>query len=209
VLPSVVNMVNFLMGADYSVCPAAGAAFLEAMASLRPPEGTGVFRARNVAVSILICELCRRLEDILQVKFRHWTVGSILGPAVQEKAELWPILKLADTVTRLRNQGPAAHMRMVEEECRDQFCVVSTSALKKPDVGLLHCGDGQSFLMIDFTERNFRLVDCQLAFSRPNQEEPRKQDLSIERQGQVLYTLPKAPRNIALFWLQYAIAYYD
>lgn len=210
VLPSVANIVTFLIEADYSVCPSAGAAFLKAMASLRPPERKGVFRARNVVVSILICELCRRLEDVLAVPFKdlnHWTVSSILGPAVHEQPELRPILKLAETITRQRNLPPAALRMKVEEEWRDQFCVVSTSALGEPDVGFLYCGDRQSFLKINFTERNFRLVDCQLALSRPNQEEPRKQDLTIERQGEELYRLPKAPRNIALFWLRYAIAY--
>jgi hypothetical protein len=140
---------------------------------------------------------------------RPWTIGNILGPAVKTVAEAQPIGKLAAAITSYnRTFGSKTVMDILEGSCGDQFCVASTSAGvhgTARDVGLLYCGEGKSFLMVDFTARCFRLVECQLAHSRPNESEPRKYDLSIIRQGQELFLLPKAPRKVAVFWLNYAM----
>ncbi|KAH6857072.1 hypothetical protein B0I37DRAFT_396478 [Chaetomium sp. MPI-CAGE-AT-0009] len=87
------------------------------------------------------------------------------------------------------------------------------------EVGLLHCGGGVEgsgssfFLMIDFGERSLRAVDCRLAGMRPNATEPRKLDLIIARAGdgldggeeEELFRLAAAPRDVAAFWVKYAM----
>jgi hypothetical protein len=78
------------------------------------------------------------------------------------------------------------------------------------EMGLLHCGSGESndfFLMIDFAERAFRVVACQLAGMPTNAAEPRKFDLTVARagdgqgEGEELFRLAAAPRDVATFWL--------
>jgi hypothetical protein len=81
----------------------------------------------------------------------------------------------------------------------------------RKEMGLLHCGGGESsdfFLMIDFAERAFRVVACQLAGMPTNAAEPRKFDLTVARaagdgqgEGEELFRLVAAPRDVATFWL--------
>jgi hypothetical protein len=84
---------------------------------------------------------------------------------------------------------------------------------KMKEMGLLHCGEGTNyFLMIDFGERSLRLVDCLLARWRPNTAEARKMDLIVagaDRDGweeDELFRLEAAPKDVAAFWLRYAMA---
>jgi len=209
-LPSVTDIVTSFLGADYSESPLAAAAFLETMASLPLPTSGGIFKAREVAVAIIICELCCRLEDVLpDVPRRIWTVGSILGPTVQAIAEMHPIGKLASAISNHDRLSTKSIVHELVVNCGEQFCFASTSAAREgheDEIGLLYCGEGQgSFLMIDFGSRSFRLVECQLANWKPNPIEPRKLDLIVEKQGQELFRFPAAPMKISSFWLGYVM----
>ncbi|KAK3306372.1 uncharacterized protein B0T15DRAFT_552133 [Chaetomium strumarium] len=89
------------------------------------------------------------------------------------------------------------------------------------DMGLLHCGDSScSFLVLDFGERSLRLVDCRLAWMRPNEAEPRKLDLVVSRSvavaaaaageqqqagEELMMRIEAAPRGVAASWLKYAL----
>ena len=63
--------------------------------------------------------------------------------------------------------------------------------------------------MIDFEERSLRAVECRLAGMRPNAAEPRKLDLIVARKDGVaeeeLFRLAAAPRDVAAFWVKYAM----
>jgi hypothetical protein len=102
-------------------------------------------------------------------------------------------------------------MDQLEQACGDQFCVVSTQGedAGTHDAGLLFCGEGDCFLMIDFTLRCFRLVECEVANKEPNPEQPRQEDLIIKQGGQEVFKLPKAPRKVRNFWTFYAMADMD
>jgi hypothetical protein len=84
---------------------------------------------------------------------------------------------------------------------------------KTKEMGLLHCGEGTNyFLMIDFGERSLRLVDCLLARWRPNTAEARRMDLIVAGadgdgwEEDELFRLEAAPKDVAAFWLRYAMA---
>ncbi|KAG7288307.1 hypothetical protein NEMBOFW57_007838 [Staphylotrichum longicolle] len=92
------------------------------------------------------------------------------------------------------------------------------AARETRDIGLLHCGpDGGEVLMLDFETRGIRVVDCALAGMRPNAAEPRKLDLICARAGdaaagegraeeeELLWTAAAAPRDVAAFWVRYAM----
>jgi len=91
----------------------------------------------------------------------------------------------------------------------NKFCIVSTRRGENngtKDMGLLFCGEGKCFLMIDFTLRCFRLVECQVAMREPNAEVPRLDDLIVEQQGREVFRLPRAPIKVWVFWVSYAMA---
>ena len=118
--------------------------------------------------------------------------------------------------------------------CGDRFCFVETTGVgdRGDDgssgevaatssygggewgMGLLHCGgESGEFLMVDFQERAIRVVDCRLARMRPNAAEPRKLDLIVAREGvgtagreeEELFRVTAAPRDVAAFWVRYAM----
>ncbi len=114
---------------------------------------------------------------------------------------------------------------MAERGFGDRFCVVERAGVgggggdegPSGGMGLLHCGgEGGEFLMLDFQERAIRVVDCRLARMRPNAAEPRKLDLIIARErvgsgGQEdeeeeeLFRVTAASRDVAAFWVRYAM----
>jgi hypothetical protein len=97
----------------------------------------------------------------------------------------------------------------LEEDARRTGESSSSSSTSK-EMGLLHCGENScSFLVLDFEGRSLRLVDCRLAWMRPNAAEPRKLDLLVSRPavdgGEELMKIEAAPRDVAAFWLRYAL----
>jgi hypothetical protein len=103
---------------------------------------------------------------------------------------------------------------MICELCLNEFCVFpkqSADGGAQTEIGLLHCGEGSGcFLIIDLAERSFRLVACRLASMQPNAAEPRKFDLVVMRAGEEeeeeeLFKVEAAPRDVAAFWLRYAM----
>ncbi|KAK0641952.1 hypothetical protein B0T16DRAFT_222330 [Cercophora newfieldiana] len=209
-LCSVANIVASLIDADHSGAPLAAAAFLQTMATLPPPIGGGIFRAENVALAILICELCRRLEQVFpDAHSMPWTIGMILGPAVQTWANTQPIGRLAAAIgNHDRNLHHKPMIDELERQCGDRtFCVISSSPWESNWALMLCChggeqDEGRTFLMIDFSSRTFRLVECRMTSSRNNELEPRKHDLIVQHQGQEIFRFPKAPLRVATFWVQ-------
>ncbi|KAK0620877.1 hypothetical protein B0T14DRAFT_567591 [Immersiella caudata] len=85
---SVANIVASLIHTDHINLPPPAAAFLQATATLPPPAFQGKFSSRNVALAILVCQLCRRLEEAFpDAPEQTWTVARVLGPEVQNEAD--------------------------------------------------------------------------------------------------------------------------
>ncbi|KAK4445989.1 hypothetical protein QBC34DRAFT_497153 [Podospora aff. communis PSN243] len=205
-LSSVANIVSSLMHTDHTRFSLPAAAFLRTMATLPPPTFGGIFSSRNVVLAILVCQLCRRLEDVFpDMPKQTWTIGNILGPTVQTEAEKYPIGTFATAITNCeRDVNVNAMVRRLEKECKGKFCIAPARRGENnstKDMGLLSCDEGECFLMIDFTLRCFRLVECQVAMREPNAQVPRRDDLIVEQQGREVFRLPRVPRNVRLFWI--------
>lgn len=203
------DIVTSLIKADHSQAPRAGPAFLETMASLKPTVNAGSFNAKRVALAVMVCELCRLLEQTFpDVPRRPWSIGHILGQEVELAVERFPVAKLSAAMNYSDRSSTQPMREHLAATCGDQFCVISANpgdGEGMRDFGLLHCGENHNFLMIDFAQRYFRIVDCQLASMRSNVNEPRKLDLIIARPEGVLFEIPVAPKDVAAFWVKYAM----
>ncbi|KAL2017320.1 hypothetical protein VTK56DRAFT_2293 [Thermocarpiscus australiensis] len=201
------ELITSLIKADHSSSPRAGVSFLATMATLCPAGPAEGFSTRTTMLAVMLCELCRLLERTFpEAPKQSWDIGTILGPEVQEAAEKLPIGRLAAALREPDRSG--ACTRSLKEQlaatCGDEFCVFGQDEGER-GIGLLHCGESCSFLMIDFAERSFRLVDCRLTSMMPNASEPRKLDLIVSRAEEELFRVTAAPREVAAFWLKYAM----
>ncbi|KAK4238751.1 hypothetical protein C8A03DRAFT_14821 [Achaetomium macrosporum] len=236
------HLLNSLIKADYSACSRAGLAFLQAMYAVHPLSTTlaattaatspsspqETLTTRTALLAIMLCELCRALEHTYwptgPCPKRRWDIGSILGAEAQDAAQKLPIGWLAAALRDAgAGDGIAATSGGVTGGCGDRFCFFSMpqstgtgdSGSDNKEMGLLHCGESScDFLVMDFEERSLRLVDCRLAWMRPNEAEPRKLDLIVsrpvageggEQAGEELMRVEAAPRDVAAFWLRYAL----
>jgi hypothetical protein len=153
------------------------------------------------------------------------------GGAKRQTAPLGQLERLLRDVDRSVADGGLGELRDGLAAYGDGFCVFSSYGCGESErvggsgrggegekeVGLLHCGDGSgNFLMIDFEARSLRAVECRLAGMRPNAAEPRKLDLIIARESndggnngavkeEELFRLAAAPRDVAAFWVKYAM----
>ncbi|KAK5652891.1 hypothetical protein OQA88_9557 [Cercophora sp. LCS_1] len=208
---TLVTLLGRLSQPDLEEWPRESMAFLEAMASLQPPLKPCAPSVQNIILSIAVCEFCRFLQDSSPAAPRRgWTIASVLGEDMYEVAQKIPLgmldISLANPdrsdVLRLRDDLQGA--------CGDQFCFFAWDRFEdgvSRELGLLHCSrDSDSFLMIDFKSRSFRLVDRQLADMRPNFNAPKKFDLLITKpDGEVLFEMLAAPKDVRTFWSQYVL----
>ncbi|KAK3361232.1 hypothetical protein B0T24DRAFT_724987 [Lasiosphaeria ovina] len=205
---AIAELVTSLMSSDYSSSPQAAIAFVETMTSLRPTISRGVLSARRVLLATMVCELCRYIESAVPDAPRgNWNIGSILGPEAQLATQELPVGKLAAALGDSNRSSTQPIKDQLASGCGDQFCAFSfvDEDGKTREIGLLHCDESSNFLIIDFADRSFRLVDCQLASMMSNLTEPRKLDLIIERSDEKLLKMAAVPRDVAAFWLKYAM----
>lgn len=185
-------------------------------------------------LAVMLCELCRALEHTFPDAPRcPWDMGNILGPgwcgAAAAAVEKQPLGWLASALCDDPGRMAGAHWLRdrLAATCGDRFCAFLSSGLEGADkdggesrreMGLLYCGgpgegEGEgcsansspAFVVVDFTEKSFRLVDCRLAAMAPNASEPRKLDLTVSRDGVDLFRVLAAPRDVAAFWVKYAM----
>ncbi|VBB76816.1 Putative Myosin-2 heavy chain [Podospora comata] len=205
-----------LVSADHSQFPLAGMAFLECVASNQAkPQRV---RATEGLMAILICELCRHLQQMLQAPKNYWGIKEILGTTEDEAAETSTIWKLATILAEDDTRSdPLETRKRLAQTCGDKFSFFyqADEDNKEREIGLLSCGTGmeddansQIFLMLDFEKRWIRMVDCSLAYFTSNRAAPRMLDLVIaredgEKKEEVeLFKIEAAPKDVAAFWLR-------
>ncbi|KAK1759018.1 hypothetical protein QBC47DRAFT_356919 [Echria macrotheca] len=205
-----IQMIRLLMWSDHALCPEAGAAFLETLASAQP-VGTGpAFTVRNALAAIMICELCRRLESVFpSVPRRKWAIGSILGPEAEAAAHSMSIGKLGLALCSPARTDTWLVKEQLTRSCGGEFCLVASTHQEPADdrdIALLHCGDKDSFLIIDFGERSLRFADCRFANLRQNRDNPRKFDLVLAGPGgEVLFEVQAVAKDAIAFWARYVM----
>ncbi|KAK0663473.1 putative myosin-2 heavy chain [Cercophora samala] len=205
-----------LLSADHSQLPLAGMAFLDCVASSQAkPERV---KARVGLMAILICELCRHLQRVLQAPKRNWGIKEILGMTEDEAPETSTIWKLATILGEEDTRSePLETRKRLAQTCSDKFSFFyqTDEDNKEREIGLLSCSSGmeddansQIFLMLDFEKRWIRLVDCSLAYFTSNRAAPRMLDLVIAREDAEkkeeveLFKIEAAPKDVAAFWLR-------
>ena len=207
-LPTVINLVTSLMEADHSESPSAGQAFLETMATLRPPAQPGVLMERKVVSAMIICELCRFLEQTFpDIPRREWTISGMLGMGTRDQVDQLSIGKFATTLSFHGWSAVEAFEESLAQTCGEEFCRIPAMPGNggDPRMGLLYCGDGHMFLLIDFTCRSIRVVERQLAAMKPSTTEAHRFDLVLAQEKQELLRVQAASKDLASFWLKYVL----
>ncbi|KAK3943218.1 hypothetical protein QBC46DRAFT_338706 [Diplogelasinospora grovesii] len=201
-----IELITSLLRADHSLTPRAGLAFLRTMAKINLPEKE--YNTRELLVAVMIYELCRVLETTFtEIPNKPSGIARNLGEEVQVPVKIHLIGKLAAALHGTDRDSMSGFKEKLIASCGDQLCVLNhTDATgKKHELGFLHCGGNEHLLLINFTERVFRLVDRQLASWKQNESEPRKLDLIIARPNEELLRMAAAPGKAASFWLEYAM----
>lgn len=199
-------------------------------ASASPSVAVPATATRTALLRMMLAELCRALAAAFQVLPGStaaplwWQQRHQLQQLDGAEGQVAPVPRLAGLLRDVdRSVAADGGLRALREglaACGDGFCVFpyygGEGGEREREVGLLHCGGGSSsFLMIDFGERSLRAVECRLAGMRPNAAEPRKLDLIVAREGdggdggaveeEELFRLAAAPRDVAAFWVKYAM----